>query len=171
MPGRHAQGGTLTLSIESDGVVSIRIMDGFAAWAALFVHHSSSSGQSVSLRLQWKPVGCKQYRHVAAQLNTLDKTAKKVTFKDVAGCDEAKAEILEFVNFLKQPGKYKELGAHIPKGALLVGPPGQRRRRPLNALLPAASAITSVSEVLHAGIELKAGHIIEARLLMTVASL
>ena len=63
---------------------------------------------------------------VAAQLNTLDKTAKKVTFKDVAGCDEAKAEILEFVNFLKQPGKYKELGAHIPKGALLVGPPGQR---------------------------------------------
>ena len=65
--------------------------------------------------------------HMLAQLNTMDKTAKKVTFKDVAGCDEAKAEILEFVNFLKQPGKYKELGAHIPKGALLVGPPGQRR--------------------------------------------
>jgi len=61
-----------------------------------------------------------------AQLNTMDKTAKKVTFKDVAGCDEAKTEILEFVNFLKQPGKYKELGAHIPKGALLVGPPGER---------------------------------------------
>jgi len=60
-----------------------------------------------------------------AQLNTMDKTAKKVTFKDVAGCDEAKTEILEFVNFLKQPGKYKELGAHIPKGALLVGPPGE----------------------------------------------
>ena len=56
----------------------------------------------------------------------MDKTAKKVTFKDVAGCDEAKTEILEFVNFLKQPGKYKELGAHIPKGALLVGPPGER---------------------------------------------
>ena len=58
------------------------------------------------------------------QLNTLDKNAKKVTFKDVAGCDEAKTEIMEFVNFLKQPAKYKELGAHIPKGALLVGPPG-----------------------------------------------
>ena len=55
----------------------------------------------------------------------LDKNAKnKTMFKDVAGCDEAKAEIMEFVNFLKSPGKYKELGAHIPKGALLVGPPG-----------------------------------------------
>ena len=69
--------------------------------------------------------GCEPLHLCVAQLNTMDKTAKKVTFKDVAGCDEAKAEILEFVNFLKQPGKYKELGAHIPKGALLVGPPGQ----------------------------------------------
>ena len=60
-----------------------------------------------------------------AQLSTLDKKAKKVTFKDVAGCDEAKTEIMEFVNFLKHPAKYKELGAHIPKGALLVGPPGE----------------------------------------------
>eukprot|EP00887_Chlorella_sp_A99_P001432 scaffold8.g1432.t1 len=60
-----------------------------------------------------------------AQVTTVDKHAKnKVTFKDVAGCDEAKAEIIEFVNFLKNPGKYKELGAKIPKGALLVGPPG-----------------------------------------------
>jgi AFG3 family protein len=59
------------------------------------------------------------------QVTILDKNAKnKIMFKDVAGCDEAKQEIMEFVNFLKSPGKYKELGAVIPKGALLVGPPG-----------------------------------------------
>ena len=47
-----------------------------------------------------------------------------VSFKDVAGCEEAKIEIMEFVNFLKNPDKYKELGAKIPKGAIISGPPG-----------------------------------------------
>ena len=47
-----------------------------------------------------------------------------VTFKDVAGCDEAKIEILEFVNFLKHPQNYVELGAKVPHGAILYGPPG-----------------------------------------------
>ncbi|MCI0745690.1 MAG: ATP-dependent zinc metalloprotease FtsH [Verrucomicrobia subdivision 3 bacterium] len=47
-----------------------------------------------------------------------------VTFKDVAGCDEAKFELQEVVDFLKNPDKYKSLGAKIPKGVLLVGPPG-----------------------------------------------
>ncbi|KPJ03500.1 PREDICTED: AFG3-like protein 2 [Papilio xuthus] len=47
-----------------------------------------------------------------------------VKFKDVAGCEEAKIEIMEFVNFLKNPQQYIDLGAKIPKGALLTGPPG-----------------------------------------------
>ena len=60
-------------------------------------------------------------------------------FKDVAGCDEAKLEIMEFVNFLKSPGKYKELGAVIPKGALLVGPPGTG-----TTLLPPSPTLTPI---------------------------
>lgn len=47
-----------------------------------------------------------------------------VTFDDVAGCDEAKIEILEFVNFLKHPARYEALGAKVPRGAILYGPPG-----------------------------------------------
>ena len=48
----------------------------------------------------------------------------KVTFKDVAGADEAKEELQEIIEFLKEPGKFQKLGGKIPKGALLLGPPG-----------------------------------------------
>ena len=53
-----------------------------------------------------------------------DNPNKRVTFKDVAGLAEAKVEIMEIVDFLRKADKYRELGAKIPKGALLVGPPG-----------------------------------------------
>ena len=56
-----------------------------------------------------------------------EKADTKKTFKDVAGLEGAKEEIQEIVEFLKNPEKYTNLGAKIPKGALLVGPPGDRK--------------------------------------------
>jgi len=53
-----------------------------------------------------------------------DDELKKVTYKEVAGLDEEKEELAEVVDFLRNPKKYRDLGARIPKGILLVGPPG-----------------------------------------------
>ncbi len=49
---------------------------------------------------------------------------KTVTFRDVAGCDEEKEELVEIIDFLKNPKKYSEIGARVPKGVILFGPPG-----------------------------------------------
>ncbi len=58
-----------------------------------------------------------------ARIKGKDENNKK-TFDDVAGCDEEKEELSELVEFLRDPGRFSELGARIPKGVLLVGPPG-----------------------------------------------
>ncbi len=54
----------------------------------------------------------------------LDENTNQITFADVAGCDEAKEEVKEVVDFLKDPAKFQKLGGRIPRGLLLVGPPG-----------------------------------------------
>ncbi len=59
-----------------------------------------------------------------ARTISVEDLSHKVSFADVAGAEEEKAELGEIVDFLKNPGKYTALGAHIPKGTLLVGPPG-----------------------------------------------
>merc|ERR1719322_128943 len=61
---------------------------------------------------------------VESTAKLVDPSDIEVAFKDVAGCEEAKIEIMEFVNFLKNPQQYLDLGAKIPKGAILTGPPG-----------------------------------------------
>ena len=54
----------------------------------------------------------------------VDQSQNRVTFADVAGCDEAKEDVAEFVEFLRDPSKFQKLGGRIPKGALMVGNPG-----------------------------------------------
>ncbi|TAM89633.1 MAG: ATP-dependent metallopeptidase FtsH/Yme1/Tma family protein [Candidimonas sp.] len=54
----------------------------------------------------------------------LDENTNQITFADVAGCDEAKEEVQELVDFLREPAKFQRLGGRIPRGVLMVGPPG-----------------------------------------------
>jgi len=63
-------------------------------------------------------------RSLVRMLSPQDKKGQRTTFKDVAGLKEAKEELEEVVEFLSQPEKFKALGAKIPKGVLLIGPPG-----------------------------------------------
>ncbi len=69
-------------------------------------------------------MGGKEFQFGKAKFKDTNDEKRKTTFEDVAGADEEKEELEEIVEFLKNPGKYNELGAKIPKGVLLVGPPG-----------------------------------------------
>lgn len=73
---------------------------------------------------QMKGVGSSAMNFGKSPAKMLTKERNKLTFKDVAGCDEAKEELQEIVEFLKDPGKFTALGARIPKGVLCIGAPG-----------------------------------------------
>lgn len=73
---------------------------------------------------QMKGMGTNAMNFGKSPAKLLVKGANKITFKDVAGIDEAKEELQEIVDFLKSPQKFTALGGHIPKGVLCIGPPG-----------------------------------------------
>ena len=68
--------------------------------------------------------GAKMMNFGKSRAKLMNGTQNSVTFKDVAGLQEEKEELEEIVDFLKNPVKYTELGARIPKGVILTGPPG-----------------------------------------------
>ncbi len=98
-------------------------------------------GSFLVMALQWAPIlfliglwifimrqmqsgGNRALAFGKSRARLLTPSQKKVTFKDVAGCDEAKEELTEIIEFLKDPSKFQKLGGKIPKGVLMMGPPG-----------------------------------------------
>ncbi len=73
---------------------------------------------------QMQQGGSKAFSFGKSKAKLLNADTPKVTFKDVAGADEAKVELQEIIEFLKDPAKFTKLGGRLPKGCLLVGPPG-----------------------------------------------
>ncbi len=98
-----------------------------SAWLALFI----SWGPILLLIVlfvvfmrQMQQGGNKAMTFGKSKARVITPSQRKITFKDVAGVDEAKEELLEIIDFLKDPKKFQRLGGKIPKGVLLVGPPG-----------------------------------------------
>jgi len=89
-------------------------------WAPMFI----LIGLWIFFMRQMQGSGNKALSFGKSRAKLTSAQGKKVTFRDVAGCDEAKEELQEIIEFLKDPQKFQKLGGKIPKGVLLMGPPG-----------------------------------------------
>ena len=96
----------------------------FAAFIAVMYFGSRGLASSLTGGMGGRGAGGDIFSIGKSNARKIKKEDISVTFADVAGCDEAKKEIMEFVDFLKDSSRFTKLGAKIPKGALLCGPPG-----------------------------------------------
>jgi cell division protease FtsH len=95
-----------------------------AAWILNFLPWLLLIGFYLFLFRQMQAGGAKAFSFGKSKAKLLTGDTPKITFADVAGADEAKQELQEIIEFLRDPQKYTKLGGRLPKGALLVGPPG-----------------------------------------------
>ncbi|MFQ5817820.1 MAG: ATP-dependent zinc metalloprotease FtsH [Terriglobia bacterium] len=97
---------------------------GWMAWASSLFPILLLVGFWIFIMRQMQVGGNKALSFGKSRARLISSQQKKVNFKDVAGVEEAKEELQEVIEFLKDPQKFQKLGGHIPKGVLIVGPPG-----------------------------------------------
>src|SRR5216110_3505022 len=96
----------------------------FGAVLIVFLPYLLIFGLVIFMLRQMQQGGNRAFAFGKSKAKLLAGDTPKITFADVAGCDEAKQELEEIIDFLKDPQKFQRLGGRLPKGALLVGPPG-----------------------------------------------
>jgi cell division protease FtsH len=112
------------------------LITGLVTWAPILF----LVGLWIFFMRQMQAGGNKALSFGKSKAKLLSGNAKKVTFKDVAGVDEAKIELQEIIEFLKEPQKFTKLGGKIPKGVLLMGPPGTGKTLLARAIAGEANA-------------------------------
>ncbi len=134
-------GGTFTTDLASDQIASDLVKEMDSHKVKVDFKNSSSGGMALQMLIFYAPLiliiafwifmirqmqsgGNKALSFGKSRAKLLSNQQKRVTFKDVAGVEEAKEELQEIIEFLKEPQKFQKLGGRIPKGVLMMGPPG-----------------------------------------------
>ncbi|HEV7929643.1 MAG TPA: ATP-dependent metallopeptidase FtsH/Yme1/Tma family protein, partial [Nitrosospira sp.] len=117
---KNPDGQPKVAKVEDDSGSSSYIWPMLITWAPLLF----IIGIWVFMLRQMQSGGNKALSFGKSRAKLLNNQQKRVTFKDVAGVEEAKEELQEIIEFLKEPQKFQKLGGRIPKGVLMMGPPG-----------------------------------------------
>jgi cell division protease FtsH len=124
LPFESSDAWTAQLRAQGVEVSAKEVRQSFGVLMLSFLPYLLILGLIIFMLRQMQQGGNRAFAFGKSKAKLLAGDTPKVTFADVAGCDEAKVELEEIIEFLKDPQKFQRLGGRLPKGALLVGPPG-----------------------------------------------